>query len=87
MNGRWEDERRPSTQPNLAFDIQEANTKANVRVGLGSYSGRWAVELWSNNVTDEQTKNVTFNTPLRVGSRSTFLEAPRTAGATLRLTF
>lgn len=87
VNGRWEDDRRTSTQPNLAFDIQEANTKANVRVGLGSYSGRWAVELWSNNVTDEQTKNVTFNTPLRVGSRSTFLEAPRTAGATLRLTF
>ncbi len=87
VSGRWEDDRRTSTQPNLALDIQEANTKANVRVGLGSYSGRWTVELWSNNVTDEQTKNVTFNTPLRAGSRSTFLEAPRTAGATLRLTF
>ncbi len=87
VNGRWEDDRRTSTQPNLAFDIQEANAKANVRVGLGGYSGRWAVELWSNNVTDEQTKNVTFNTPLRVGSRGTFLEAPRTTGATLRLTF
>ena len=87
VNGRWEDDRRTSTQPNLALDVQEANTKANVRVGLGGYSGRWAVELWSNNVTDEQTKNVTFNTPLRVGSRSTFLEAPRTMGATLRLTF
>jgi len=87
VNGRWEDDRRTSTQPNLALDIQEANTKANVRVGLGGYSGKWAVELWSNNVTDEQTKNVTFNTPLRVGSRSTFLEAPRTMGATLRLTF
>ena len=87
ISGRWEDDRRTSTQPNLPLDIQEANAKANVRVGLGSYSGRWAVELWSNNVTDEQTKNVTFNTPLRVGSRSAFLEAPRTAGATLRLTF
>ncbi len=87
VNGRWEDDRRTSTQPGLALDIQEANAKANVRVGLGSYSGRWAVELWSNNVTDEQTKNVTFNTPLRIGSRSSFLEAPRTMGATLRLNF
>ncbi len=87
VSGRWEDDRRTSTQPNLAFDVQEANAKANVRIGLGSYSGRWTVELWSNNVTDEQTKNVTFNTPLRAGSRSTFLEAPRTAGATLRMTF
>ncbi len=84
-SARWEDDRRTSTQPNLPFDIQEANTKVNLRIGLGSYSGKWAVELWSNNITDEQTKNVTFNTPLRIGSRSTFLEAPRTTGVTLRL--
>ncbi len=87
MGGRWEDDRRTSTQPGLALDIQEANTKANVRFGLGSYDGRWAVELWSNNVTDEQTKNVTFNVPLRVGGRASFLEAPRTVGATLRVNF
>ena len=86
-SARWEDDRRTSTQPNLAFDIQESNTKVNLRIGLGSYSGRWTVELWSNNITDEQTKNVTFNTPLRVGSRGVFLEAPRTFGTTLRLNF
>ena len=69
----------------MAFDIQEANTKLHLRVGFGSYSNAWTVELWGDNVTDERTRNVTFNTPLRVGSRAVFLEAPRTYGVTLRL--
>ena len=84
-HARYEDARRTSTQPNLAFDIQEANTKLHLRVGFGSYSNSWTVELWGDNVTDERTRNVTFNTPLRVGSRAVFLEAPRTYGVTLRL--
>ena len=84
---RWEDDRRTSTQPNLALDFQDSNTKVNARLGLGSADGRWMVELWGNNVTDERTKNVTFNTPLRIGSRGTFLEAPRTYGLTLRTQF
>lgn len=83
-NGRWEDDRRTSTQPNLAFDIQESNFKLNARIGIGQQDRSWTAEIWGNNVTDQQTKNVTFNTPLRVGSRGTFLEAPRTYGLTLR---
>ncbi len=86
-NARYEDDRRTSTQPGLLFDIQESNTKVHLRLGLGSYSGTWNVELWGDNITDEQTRNVTFNTPLRVGSRAAFLEAPRTYGATLRLRY
>jgi outer membrane receptor protein involved in Fe transport len=86
-NARYESDRRTSTQPNLARDIQESNTKVGLRIGLGSYSGKWNVELWGDNVTDEQTRNVTFNTPLRVSSRGAFLEAPRTFGTTLRLRF
>ena len=83
-NARWEDNRRTSTQPNLALDVQPSNTKVNARIGVGSADGRWTLELWGNNITDRQTKNVTFNTPLRLGSRGTFLEAPRTYGVTLR---
>jgi outer membrane receptor protein involved in Fe transport len=84
-NLRWEDDRRTSTQPNLALDWQEANTKVHLRAGLGSSNGNWMPELWSDNAFDKQTKNVTFNTPLRVSSRGSFLEAPRTYGATLRV--
>ena len=32
------------------------------------------VAVWGNNVTDEQTRNVTFNTTLRPGSRAVFVE-------------
>ena len=89
LNGnlRYEDERRTSTAPGLLFDIQEANTKINARVGLGHPNGLWTVELWGNNITDEITRNVTFNTPLRIGSRGAFLESPRTYGVTVRTSF
>lgn len=83
-NARWEDERRTSTQPGLLFDFEDSNVKVNARFGIGREDGSWTVEVWGNNITDKQTKNVTFNTPLRVGSRGSFMEAPRTYGITLR---
>lgn len=83
-NGRWEDDRRTSTQPGLDFDIQESNFKLNARIGIGHQDRSWTAEIWGNNVTNKQTKNVTFDTSLRRGSRATFLEAPRTYGVTLR---
>ncbi len=86
-NYRWADERRTSTQPNLDFDIQEATGQANLRAGIGDQDGGWMLELWANNITDERIRNVTFNVPLRIGARGSFLEAPRTYGVTLRTVF
>ncbi len=97
-NFRYESERRTSTQPTeigsnvlLPGDIQDANTKLNLRVGLATLDERWAVELWGRNVTDEQTKNVTFNIPLRGGNanraRGQFTQDPATYGVTLRTKF
>ena len=86
-NFRWVDERRTSTQPGLDFDIQGDNHRLNLRAGLGSQDGRWMVELWGNNVTDERVRNLTFSVPLRAGARASFLEAPRTYGVTLRTRF
>lgn len=103
-NVRYETKRRTSTQwrePGilagdtgatvpLEFDFQGSNTKVNLRLGIGEADGRWTVELWGNNVTDKQTRNTTFNIPLRgIGSQATaargfFIEAPRTYGVTLR---
>ena len=94
VNGsvRWEDDRRTSTQPKdvatgvpLAKDIQEANAKVNLRLGVENGGGNWIVELWANNLFDKQTKNVTFNIPLRPGARGVFFDAPRTYGLTLRV--
>lgn len=98
MNVRHEDDRRTSTQPSeigsnvlLPGDIQQANTKINLRVGLANSDNGWSVELWGNNVTDERTKNVTFSIPLRGGAgnraRGQFSQDPQTYGVTLRKTF
>lgn len=97
-NLRYESDRRTSTQPTellspvvLPGDIQESNTKINLRIGVSSADDRWTLELWGRNVTDEQTKNVTFNIPLRGGegarARGTFTQDPATYGVTLRSRF
>lgn len=71
-------------------DFQSANAKINARLGLGPGDESWSVELWGNNLTDDQTTNNTFNVPLRgIGSQGTsargrFIEAPRTFGVTFR---
>ncbi len=100
VNARIESDRRTSTQaidPTSGVlavdDIQEENVKVNLRAGIGADDGRWMLEVWSNNLGDKQTKNVTFNVPLRgvgalgTAARGVFVEAPRTYGATLRLAF
>lgn len=100
LNGqvRMEDDRRTSTQPStppttpaqlgntplLPFDIQDSNTKINLRAGIGQIDGGWGIEAWVTNLTDEVTRGVTFSTTLRSGSRSAFPQEPRMYGVTLR---
>ena len=91
---RAESDRRTSTQPSnpasladtapLPFDIQDGNVKINLRAGIGSQDDTWGLEAWVNNLTNEVTRGVTFNTVLRSGSRSAFPQQPRTYGLTLR---
>lgn len=89
---RYESERRTGTQAVTATgapsarDIQSGNSKMNLRMGVASVDGKWTVELWGNNITDKQTRNVTFDVPLR-GARGAFFDAPRTYGLTLRTEF
>ena len=71
----------------LPFDIQEANTKINLRAGIGNDASGWGLEAWSTNITDESTRGVTFGTTLRSGSRSAFVQDPRFYGVTLRKDF
>lgn len=69
-------------------DIQEANTKVNLRFGIGGADERWGIEFWGTNIFNEQTRNVTFNVPLRgfnqFAARGIFLEEPAIYGITLR---
>ena len=99
VNVRYESSRRTSTQAVLVgsfpanvpnpLDIQESNTKVNLRAGFGAADGKWQLEGFVTNVADEQTRGITFNIPLRQGanSRGAFVDAPRTYGVTLRTKF
>ncbi|HEY0626750.1 MAG TPA: TonB-dependent receptor [Allosphingosinicella sp.] len=78
---------------------QEAFFLMNARVGVRGPDDRWAVELWAQNLLDEDYQQVAFNTPVQgarsraqvqafggVGNQlfSSFLAEPRTYGLTLR---
>lgn len=100
LNGqlRFEDDRRTSTQPStppttaaalgntplLPFDVQDSNVKINLRAGIGAQDDSWALEAFVTNLTNEITRGVTFSTTLRSGSRSAFIQQPRSYGLTLR---
>lgn len=73
--------------PLVPFDIQEANTKINLRAGIGDSDDNWSLEVWGTNITNEITRGVTFNTTLRSGSRSAFVQDPRFYGVTVRRNF
>lgn len=96
VNGqlRYESDRRTSTQavvlttgePN-PFDIQPSNVKVNARVGVKDADDGYGLEVWATNLTNERTRGVTFNTVFRSGSRSAFIQEPRTYGVTVRKNF
>jgi len=93
VSARYESDRRTSTRPLDApgvlvpFDIQDSNTKVNLRLSFTHPNERLVFELWGVNITDEITRGITFNTPLQGASRSAFLADPATYGATLRYKF
>jgi outer membrane receptor protein involved in Fe transport len=74
----------------------------NARVGISGPDDRWSLELWAQNLLNEEFQQVAFNTPLqgsgtfaqtaRGGPNATtlfgsFLGEPRTFGFTLRTRF
>ena len=59
------------------FDVQDGTIKINMRAGIGDIDDAWGIEAWVTNLTNEVTRGVTFNTVLRSGSRSTFIQEPR----------
>jgi len=80
---------------------QEGFSLVNGRVGIGSEDGRWTVELFANNLFDQEYIQVAFNGPFQVDTSNpynqaaddnistydAFLGAPRTWGVTLRSKF
>ena len=73
---------------------QGDTTIVNGRIGLGDAKNVWNVELWANNLFDEDYLQVGFNGPFQVDENNdsisvynAFLGAPRTVGVTLRTSY
>ena len=99
VNANYSGKRRTSTTPTesaapfapLPFDYQEDYFKLNARLGFTTPDDRFTFEVWGTNLSNEITRGITANTPLRGGagqrSRIAFLEEPRTYGVTVRAKF
>jgi outer membrane receptor protein involved in Fe transport len=90
--GRFNVGSKYSTEYNTGSDLapqkmQDAYALVNARIGIGAKDKRWAVELWGQNLTDENYAQVGFDAPLQTGSYNAFLGAPRTYGITLRVMY
>ncbi|UTW56503.1 TonB-dependent receptor [Kordiimonas sp. SCSIO 12610] len=99
---KYESRRRTATQPTVvgsdvpfAFDFQPGNAKINLRAGI-HFNENITFEAWVTNLTDQQTRGLSFNVPLRgftsptagdLGSVGAFLQEPRFYGATIRYKF
>ncbi|MFP7721208.1 TonB-dependent receptor [Lysobacter sp. A3-1-A15] len=76
--------------------VQEAYTVVNARLGFGARDRSWMVELWGQNITDEEYFQVGFDAPLQnvspvpghpFNSYNAFPGAPATYGVTLRVAY
>ena len=96
-NINYSDRRRTSTIPldtnnlPIPLDYQDAYFKMNARIGLTTPNEQLTFELWGTNLSNEITRGITANTPLRGGagtrSRIGFVEEPRMYGLTVRAKF
>ncbi|MFM9977729.1 MAG: TonB-dependent receptor [Sphingomonadaceae bacterium] len=76
LDGRLQSD--TNTGSDLDFEkIQDGFAVINARVGLRGAQQRWAIELWANNLLDEQFQQVSFDAPLQGGNLTT---SPVSAG-------
>jgi len=83
--------------------IQDGYTLVNGRIGIRGKDERWAIELWAQNLLNQNYTQVVFNSPFQEGAASApfidpkypggrqifsaYLAEPRTYGITLRTRF
>ncbi len=80
-----------------AEKLQDAYTVVNARIGIGRRDRRWSVELWGQNIFDEDYMQVAFDGPLQavgtpqpgdpLNTYNAFLGAPAMYGVTFRFNY
>ena len=83
VDGRWNSEYRLQTLARNPATDQESFALFNGRVTLGDPDGRWAVDVWGRNLTDEYYNVGAFTVPEQT-NLAAFPNEPRTWGVTLR---
>jgi outer membrane receptor protein involved in Fe transport len=87
----------------VPFKEQAGYTLLNGRIGVGAANDLWRIELWGQNLTDEEYYQVAYNAPLQgstfpnttaaynpatdTQTYNAFLGQPRTYGITLRVRY
>ena len=67
--------------------VQKGFTLVNSRVSVGPEDEKWALELWGQNIFDEDYYRMAYDGPAQAGAYNAFLGQPRTYGATVRVSF
>ena len=88
LDARWQSKSNVSFSASVGpTHEQEAYATFNGRVGLGSQSESWTLEVWGRNLTDENAWAMTGAGTLQPGTVQGYGIEPRTYGATLRVTW
>jgi len=83
LDGRYDSEYRTMALGRDPISDQPETVVLNGRIGLGSPSQNWSVELWGRNLTDEFIAGG-FGAPLQTGTIGAYTNEPQTYGVTLR---
>ncbi|HRO02320.1 MAG TPA: TonB-dependent receptor [Terricaulis sp.] len=84
VDGRWSSEYQTQTLARNPITDQDAFAVFNGRLGVGAQDGRWSVEFWGQNLTDEFYYVGAFSPPLQDGTLVIYPSMPQTYGITLR---
>lgn len=68
----------------VSDEKQESYNLLNSTISLISTNSGWQIDLWGQNITNEEYVSYDFSSPAQAGDRNAFLGAPRTYGITLR---
>jgi len=86
VNEKYNSSYNTDTQLN-PLNMQSSYGMLNAKIGVGAPDGKWALELWGQNLADKGIYQVAFDAPFQIGQTDAFLGDPRTFGLTFRTKF
>ena len=86
LNANWSHIGEANTGSDLDPEkVRAAFNLLNAQFGVRSADGRYEAIIWGRNLTDKQTNFLVFDSVFQGGSWHTFVNPPRTAGVTLKI--